>query len=1009
MPPLVKQVVNVQFGNADQKTTSKAVTLGRPTVAENVFQSKTRSYRKRGGFAPIDRLTDSGSITTGADLAFDGTVPILRTADAVYARPASLWLNRGSYKPVIPSQEAVSAGRATHPLLVVVGTQNWNFVQGSDLKWYYSVTDSGVEVVAPTLVSAMAYFWGKAVSSTGAVWLFAGPPSGGGNGITLYKFLTAAPATAPTSTAFAAPTGVSVDAFDVIDAQANGNGIVAAIASVDAAGIAFGGGSFPLFFGRLNTANGLVDGTGWVGDATYTVGQFRTPSAWVKTGQSATTLHYLSRRSTNNHTMLTAVTAATLVSATADLGAPVLNGGFAGSVTGYRVAATGDIVIFATDGSAGFDTATIVKATWNGAALTSNGVVARARTTVGDPFLIGTTAYLVCLWSAGTAHDLQDAYYVIDTTTAPGRVVARTLYGLGSLLPSQLGDGVGSFTNVWAYSWVCPVVLSGSVASILVGSFVSNVWTLIKLSFDFAPTASTIGPPLVTQDGALVAFPGGWPMGIAGGGQMADVTPGMFPDAAFAVPWTVTQQTASSTLGAGTYLCTACYAIVDAKGNVQRSVPAPVQSVTIVAGKVIRFANVPTLRTGNTGAARVFVEFYTSVADEETLFLVKRVANDPTVDVMADVDINIPVRDGSEILYTDGGAIEHISVPPFTWAAAWRGRIFVGGTDEPGAVVWPSFELTPGFGPAFNETLRFRLPDGSGKDTAGCPIDFNYFAIFKPDSVWLISGAGPDGLGNGSYGGTVQQVPDAPGCVNPRSVVQTPLGAMYQARNGEIWLITTGGSAQRIGDCWNDHKGATATAAIHSPHFSWVLFFTDSGKALVWDYGNPLPGESSGQGYVWNLPAAAVAAATVGGDLRYLDATGVVRAYDATRYYDDTSTPILKKVKAPLTLGGLRGYQRLYRGQVVGQWVSTHSLKVTVDNFAGVAGETGSSAQNWTKAVSAGPELMEFRPTAQRATAMDVTVEDAGADLTEGASLDGFALEIGIKSGMPRLPVTSRM
>ena len=1006
---LQKQLVPVTLGSVDQKASSKTL-QGRLTVAENVFQSKTRSYRKRGGFAPIDRLTDTGTITTGADLAFDGTVPIIRTADTVFARPAATWLNRGAYKPVIPSQQIVLAGRATHPLLVVVGTQNWNFVQGADLKWFYSVTDSGVEVVAPTLVSGSAFYWGRAVSSTGAVWLFAGPPFGGGNGITLFKFLTATPAMAPTATAFAAPTGASVDAFDVIDAQANNNGIVMAIGSVAVGGIAFGGASRAQFFGRLNTANGLVDATGWVGDATYTLGEFGTAAAWVKTGQSATSLHYLSRRSSNNHTMLTTVTAATLVSASADLGTPTIAPSVNDNITGYRDTATGNIIIFANPITGASELATIVKATWNGATLTSNGVVARTRATVGDPFVIGATTYLIVQHAAGTNLDLQDAYYVIDTSTAPGRIVARTLYGQGALLPHSLGDANASLPNDWANGWVSPVVVAGNVASVLVGSFVSNVWTLIKLSFDFAPTAASIGPPLVTQDGALVAFAGGWPMGVASGGFLIDLTPGMFPDTAFSTIWSVTGQAGSSTLGAGTYLCTACYCVVDAKGNIARSTPAGQQSVTITAGQVIRFSHVPSLRTVNTESTHVFIELYITVADESTPFLAKRVANDPTVDVLVDTDINIPIRAGSEILYTDGGALEHISAPPFTWAAAWRGRILLGGTDEPSAVVWPSFELTPGFGPAFNETLRFRLPDGTGKDVMGCALDFNYFVIFKQDSVWLVSGAGPDPLGIGSYGATLQQVPDAPGCTNARSVVQTPIGVMYQARNGEVWLINTGGGARRIGNSWDDHKGALITAAVHSPQFEWVLLFTDSAKALVWDYGNPLPEEGSlGQGYVWNLPVAAVAAASIGADLRYLDATGVVRGYMPAQFYDDASTPILRKCKAPVTMGGLRGYQRLYRGQVVGQYLAPHSLKVTVDNFAGVAGEAGAANQSWTKAVSAGPELFEFKPDRGRVTAMDITIEDVGADLTEGATLDGLALEVGIKSGLPRLNTTQRM
>jgi hypothetical protein len=1006
--PLQKQPVQVVFGAVDQKTQAKQLTPGRPRTAQNVVQTKTGSYGKRGGFVATSRTTDTGSITAGKDLAIVGGVPVMRTADSVYARPASTWLKRGAYLPVVPSQDVVSAGRATHPLLVVVGTQNWNFVQGSDLKWYYSVTDSGIEVVSPTLVSSTAFFWGRAVSSTGKVWLFAGPPSGGGNAITLFQFATASPSTAPTSTTFASPTGVSVDAFDVIDAQANGNGIVAAIGSTAVAGIAFGGTPRALFFGRLDTATGLVNGTGWVGDATIPVGELATPAAWVKTGQSATTLHFLSRHSTNNHVYLSAVTAASLACTTTDLGAPVLTPGAACSVTAYRDTGSGNIVIFATDSTSGTSTATITKATWNGAALTSNGVLARARLTVADPFLMGGVPYLICQMSGGTSSETQAGYYLLDASSAPGRVVARVLYGLGALA-AQPADALGSLSNAYYLPWICPVVTSGNRAFVLVGSFDGTAYTLVRLTFDFASTL--LGPPATSQDDQLLAFPGGWPMALAGGGSLADVAPGMFPDEAFASPWTVTPHTASSSLEPGSYECTICYAVIDSRGDVQRSSPAPKQTVTIASGEVIRFGNVPSLRVGNTGVSQVFVEYYITDPDEVTPFLVRRVANDPTADTIATQDVSAPARTGSEILYTEGGALEHAAAPPFTWAATWRNRIILGGTDAVGAEVWPSFELTPGFGPAWSEVLRFRLPDGAGKDIAGCQVDFNYFAIFKADSVWVISGAGPDPVGTGGYGDTIQQVPGAPGCTDPRSVVSTPLGAMYQATSGQIWLIGHGGAASYIGEGWTDHESATVVAAVHSPHHELVLFFLSTGVALVWDYGNPLPeqGAPLGQSYVWTLPATAVAAAVSGASLYYLDATGVMRTYTPGTFSDDGSAAILRKLVLPLNLGGIRGHQRLYRGQVVGQYVSGHQLKVTWTTFAGAAGETGSTSQSWTRTVSGGPELFEFRPDAMKHAVAELTLEDVGTDLVEAASWDGLALEVGVRPGLPRIGTGQRL
>lgn len=999
---LVKQALQLLLGSADQKAMSKALPPGRLSVAENVYQSKTRSYRKRGGFATTDRVTDTGAITTGKDLALSGTTPVMRTADSVYARPAATWVKRGAYVPVAPSYAPLIPNIAARSLLVVVGTQTWAFAQAGDGTYYYSVVDSGVQVVAPTQVSVTAFLHARAVSTAGKVWLFAGPtsPHGTNNTVKLFQFSTASPSTAPTSTTFANPTGVSVDGWDVIDAGANG--IVMAIGSSDGAGINFGGGAAALFCGKLDTATGLVNGTGWVAATGVALGVFGNPVSWVRSVQSATLLHLLWRRPSNSHIFLTTVTAATLASTSADTTAQLASQ--KGGLAGYRESATGNIVFFISNNNTpvpGLENSTLTRVSWDGAVLsglTDN--FHRAMSVVSDPFFVDGNPYIVAM------HDdtqfLQCAYYVLDASAAPGRIVARALYELGGNT-WQRGDHLEG-NDRWDNNWVSPVVVSGHTAQLAVGSFVSNTWTLMSLSLDFAPT--DLAQPTVALDGQEIVFPGGWSMVLAGGGALSDITPGMFPRGS----WTVAAAaTGAGTLTAGTYLATVCYVVIDRQGNLQHSAKSPVQSVAITGTDVIRFSSVPTLRMIN-NSAQVFIELYVSAAGGEQLFLVHRHVNGTTVDIMADVDIATNPAAGSEILYTDGGALDHISAPPFKWAASWRRRILLGGTDAPVAEVWPSFELAPGEGPAWNETLRFRVPGGTGKDTAGCAVDFNYFAIFKEDSVWVISGDGPDPLGSGSYGSVVQQVVDAPGCSNPRSVVQTPQGCMYQARSGEIWLITRSGTAQFISAPWDDHVAATVTGAVHCSELSFVVFFTSTSKALVWDYGNPLPEEGSlGQGYVWNLVAAPVGAAAARTMLVFLDSTGVMRSYSSSSYTDDASTAILRKIKVPVLMGGIRGYARLYRLQVVGQFKAAHSLKVTVDNFAGVAAEAGSSSQSWTKAVAAGPELFEAKPDQGRATALDLTVEDFGTDLTEGATLDGVALEVGIKPGLPRLNTTQRM
>lgn len=999
--PLQKQPVQVVFGPVDQKTQSKLLRAGRPSEALDVVQKKTGAYSKRGGFGDTDRTTDTGTITVGADLAVANGAPVQRTADTVYARPGSTWIKRGSMRAVAPNYTPVAPDINSRSMLVEVGTQAWYFAQSIDNTYYWSVWDNGIQVQPPTQVNAGSALFARAVTTPGKVWLFAGPtvPHGTNNTIKLYMWSTTTPAAAPTVTTFASPTGLAVDGWDVLDAQANGNGIVVAVGSSDAGGIDFGGGAAALFIGRLNTANGLVDGTGWVAATGVALGVFGPPVSWVRAGQSATLLHLLWRRPSNSHIFLTTVTASTLASTSADTTAQLASQ--QGGLAGYRETATGNIVFFISNNTPavpGVENSTITRASWDGAVLTGPLSFHRAMSIVSDPFFIGATPYIVCNHDDTTFG--QNAYYVIDASASPGRIVARTLYQLGGTIWQRNYRIVAN--DKWDNNFLAPVTVSGTNARLSIGMAVGPYELyLARVSFEFAPT--DLAQPTVALDGHEVLFPGGWSFALSGGGALAEAMPMMFPRGS----WSVVGAGAAGVGAAGVYGATVRYLIVDKQGNISRSAPSPTQTVIITAGQSIQFSNVPTLRMINDTSTQVLIEYYITAHDDTILFAVSRQDNQPSIDVATNLLIGFEPGAGSEIIDTDGGALEPVAAPPFKWSAAWRGRIMLGGTDAPQAVVWPSFELAPGIAPRWNETLQFRLPDGAGKDVAGCAVDYNYFAIFKADSVWMIGGAGPDPLGIGSYGTTLEQVVDAPGCSNPRSVVQTPVGVLYQATNGEIWLIQKGGAGARyIGEGWQSEVAtATVVGAAWAAQVQCALLFLSSSRVLVLDLDNPLPEQSAPyQQYVWRLAATPVAATVGGATLYWLDSTGVMHTYLPATYHDGTSTPILRRVKFPVNLAGVRGFVRIYRFQVVGTFVDSHSVKFTWAKFDGAAGETGApAAQTWTVAVAGGPELFERRPNAGQIAVAELTLEDVSTDLHEGASWDGLALEVGVKAGLPRV------
>lgn len=999
MPPLVKQPVQVTFGSADQRRGGKFLLPGRLTKAENVYQTKTKEYRKRNGFTVMDRVADTGSITTGADLTTTGDQLVLRTADSVYVRSQAngLWNFKGALKPVTAQMAGTAPNIVYRPAHCVENGRIWTtWIDGTGAVYYNVIEEAtGNELLGPTAIpgAGAGLSFAKPVAAAGFVWVFAGPPASlANNVITCSKLTTGNPGTPATTTTFANPSG-TWEAWDVLDAGVNGI-IFGYLGSLNF-GDGFGVASFSV--AKLNT------GTGLPGTWQHNAGGGTGPAHFVRNAVGGDGSFYFGCNGSGNISeyRINATTLAITGTFTVATGLLTTKAG----LVGYQDPGNNHRVYFASADSFTLrDDALINRADYNGTSSVVTSNWHRAATVASDPFLVGTAPYLMIAHDDGKG--LQTGYTVVDAIT--GQHLSRTLYQLGG--PHWFAQS-GFAVDKIDYGWVTTAHVSGGKAytnGMTPGSLVFGVnpvsYQLDRLIFDFADTM--LGPPLAALNGRSILFPGGWPLTLAGeSANLQDLGPMMYPRQT----GNISGSGIGSGLAGGTYQLAVVYAQYDRDGNVMRSSPSVLGQVNISAGNTILLS--PPTDRWLTDNRRVFIEAYLSAAGQVApLFLSSRAPNDPTVDL-----VNLTIGNlGTEILYTDGGVLDNIAPPSFRHAFAWASaggyRVFLLGTDILGEV-WPSKEVVAGAGPLFQETFRFTVRWGTGPVTAGGPVDFNYAAIFKQDAVAVISGAGPDPSGHGGF--VPQLVTDAPGCTRPRSVVSGPPGLFYQAVTGEIWLINHGAQATRISDGIDDYEGEPVIAAVHWQERSLILFVTAGGgtttRVLVWDYGSPLPEEGSlGQWYVWNIPTtgAAIAATVQQGAFYVLDSTGRVWKETPGQYYDYdgvTQTAVSRKVRLPLVLSGVRGYQRLYRGQVVGQFRSAHTIKITVDTYDGAPGEAGGSTENWTKAVTSGPELFEFRPSQGRVTAFDITMEDAGSDLTEGATFDGMGLEVGVKGGLPRV------
>lgn len=150
-------------------------------------------------------------------------------------------------------------------------------------------------------------------------------------------------------------------------------------------------------------------------------------------------------------------------------------------------------------------------------------------------------------------------------------------------------------------------------------------------------------------------------------------------------------------------------------------------------------------------------------------------------DVQSDSNAGLAIRPA---LYTEGGELEDMQPPSALTLAYYQNRVWLVAGD--GMTVWFSkdrtvnTEFAPGFHPSL--TLGFDRPI-----TALCPID-SQLIVFAADTLWALVGQGPAPNGQGGNYEVVPIQTDV-GCTNPRSVVSTPDGVMFENDRG-IYLLT---------------------------------------------------------------------------------------------------------------------------------------------------------------------------------------------------------------------------
>lgn len=272
-------------------------------------------------------------------------------------------------------------------------------------------------------------------------------------------------------------------------------------------------------------------------------------------------------------------------------------------------------------------------------------------------------------------------------------------------------------------------------------------------------------------------------------GRLAELSFAYWPQGLDAVATTT-----GGGLADGTYSYRALYEFIDGNGFVHQSIPSdPISAVVSGGGGLGKVTlTVPTLsvtsrQAAGTGFTSVRIVIYRLVTTGALSGAWSRLfaeglepLNDTTQQSISVVDLGnagtSPTT--SEELYTDSGVFPNVMPAGFTACVAYRNR------------VWIAYGHTVNYSKAFvtgstvNFTDAFELPlEESGDITAMWVMDDTLY-ISTADRMYYLYADGPNDFGQQGDVNTPNRVATDFGCIEPRSVVVTQVGTLYQSRAG---------------------------------------------------------------------------------------------------------------------------------------------------------------------------------------------------------------------------------
>jgi hypothetical protein len=363
--------------------------------------------------------------------------------------------------------------------------------------------------------------------------------------------------------------------------------------------------------------------------------------------------------------------------------------------------------------------------------------------------------------------------------------------------------------------------------------------------------------------------------------------------------------------------------------------------------------------------------------------------------------------------YTATGELEDVQ-PPAQYTIHFHGNrvgIITGGRRE----YWYSKDIreNPGIAPGFNP-VQVELYE---TDLVAAATMDEKRVMFAERKIWFVVGDGPNVSGTDNRFTPPQAIQTDVGCTNPRSVVSTPLGIMFQS-DTDLFLLDRGLTVSWIGRDVKDTLAAfpVITSAVLVSAENEVRFTCNSanelfGRMLVFDYERKV-----WMTRVYSGGEAIVDACLFEGTY-YMAMFASVRHELADSHLDDGTFVSSTVNLAPISPSGPLSWQRVRRAQVLGTSLSNHQMVISIArDFSETTQQTKTFAAG-SDTTTVGPlERAQVDLAVQKIQAVEIHISDAEPEDANthplgnggGFTLDGVALLIQPKSGLPRITPSRR-